>query len=162
MKKLVALFLLVAATLPAAAVEEGQVMYVGGTVPNLTANLVGRLDSTSEISLTFEYSNNKLAIPYAAIQSFEYSTEVTHHLGVLPAIAVGLLKKRERRHFFRIAYLDADHTSQVVVFEVPKRMPRTLQAVLEARAPQTCRPHSPCAGGIHNGQTRDNRHVAVP
>ena len=146
MKKLVALFLLLALTLPAAAVEDGQAMYSGGTVPALTAGLVGRLDTTSETSLAFEYGSNKLAIPYAAIESFEYSTEVAYHLGVLPAIAVALLKRRERRHFFRISYRDANSVSQVAIFEVPKRMPRTLQSVLQARTPQRCRPHSPCAG----------------
>jgi hypothetical protein len=146
MKRLVASFLLLALTLPAAAVEDGQAMYSGGTVPALTAGLVGRLDTTSETSLTFEYGSNKLAIPYAAIESFEYSTEVAYHLGVLPAIAVALLKRRERRHFFRISYRDANSVSQVAIFEVPKRMPRTLQSVLQARTPQRCRPHSPCAG----------------
>ena len=147
MKNFAALFLLLALSLPAAAVEDGQVMYFGGTVPAFTAGLVGRLDTTSETSLTFEHAGNKLVIPYSAITSFQYTTEVTHHLGVLPAVAVGLLKKRERRHFFRISYRDADNVSQVVVFEVPKHMPRTLQAVLEDRAPHTCGHYSPCAAG---------------
>ena len=115
-----AFFIILGLTLPAAAVEDGQVMYFGGTVPALTAGLVGRLDITSETSLTFEYGTSKLVIPYTAVESFEYSTEVTHHLGVLPAIAVGLLKKRERRHFFRISYHDAGPALQVVVFEVPE------------------------------------------
>ena len=135
MKRLVAFFILLSLTLPAVAVEDGQVMYVGGTIPALTNNLVGRLDTTSETSLTFEYAANKLAIPYAAIESFQYSTEVTHHLGVVPGIVVALAKKREHRHFFRISYRDADNISQVAVFEVPKHMPRTLQAILDARAP---------------------------
>ncbi|MGB6387356.1 MAG: hypothetical protein WBD25_16720 [Terriglobales bacterium] len=135
MKRLVAFFILLSLTLPAVAVEGGQVMYVGGTIPALTNNLVGRLDTTSETSLTFEYASNKLAIPYAAIESFQYSTEVTHHLGVLPGIVVALAKKREHRHFFRISYRDADNISQVAIFEVPKHMPRTLQAILNARAP---------------------------
>jgi hypothetical protein len=135
MKRFVAFLILLGLTLPAAAVEDGQVMYVGGTIPTLTNNLVGRLDNTSETFLTFEYASNKLAIPYAAIESFQYSTEVTHHLGVLPGIVVALAKKREHRHFFRISYRDADNISQVAVFEVPKHMPRTLQAILDARAP---------------------------
>ena len=143
MKRLVAFFIILGLTLPAAAVEDGQVMYFGGTVPALTAGLVGRLDITSETSLTFEYGTSKLVIPYTAVESFEYSTEVTHHLGVLPAIAVGLLKKRERRHFFRISYHDAGPALKVVVFEVPKHLPRTLQAVLQARA--RC-PYSFCTG----------------
>lgn len=145
MKKLATLFLCfvvaLALVLPAEAVENGQVMYFGGTVPALASGLIGRLDTTSETSLTFEAANNKLVIPYAAITSYEYSTEVTHHLGVLGAAAVGLLKKRQRQHFFRISYLDAGNVPQVAVFEVPKHMPRTLRAVLDTRAPNKCKPH---------------------
>jgi hypothetical protein len=146
MKKLVTFCLLFALALPVAAVEDGQVMYAGGTAKALQAGVVGRLDTTSETVLSFEYSGTKLLISYADIQSFQYSTEVTHHLGVLPGIAVALLKKRERRHFFRISYRDADHAAQVAIFEVPKHMPRTLQAVLQARAPHTCKPRCPSDG----------------
>jgi hypothetical protein len=65
MKGLVAFCIFLSLTLPATAVENGQVLYVGGTVPALTAALVGRLDTTSETSMTFEYPSNKLVIPYA-------------------------------------------------------------------------------------------------
>jgi hypothetical protein len=61
---------------------------------------------------------------------------VTHHLGVLPAIAVSLVKKRQRKHFLRIAYHDEFKTPQVAIFEVPKKMPLTLFAILQQRAPQ--------------------------
>jgi len=142
MRKLATLCLLLTLSLPASAVETDQVMYVGGTVPAMTAGVIGRIDTASETSMTFQYRDSKVVIPYATIESFEYSTEVTHHLGVLPGIAVGLLKKRQRRHFFRISYRDADHASRVAVFEVPKHMPRTLQAVLAAHAPQNCNPCS--------------------
>ncbi len=140
MNKLMTFFLLFALALPVLAVDDGQVMYAGGTVPALSAGTVGRLDTTSEAALTFEHSGMKLLIPYAAIESFEYSTEVTRHLGVMPAIAVGLVKMRRHRHYFRISYRGADNVPQVAVFEVPKHMPRTLQAVLAARAPWTCNP----------------------
>jgi len=147
MKKLMAFCLLMALALPVAAVEDDQVMYVGGTTPALRAGTVGHLDTTSETSLTFEHSGGaKLLIPYADIESFEYSTEVTRHLGVLPAIGVGLVKMRRHRHYFRISYRGADSVSQVAVFEVPKHMPPTLQAVLKARAPQGCGPCSLRAG----------------
>jgi len=143
-KKLMTFCLLLALALPMAAVEDDQVMYLGGTAPVLRLGVVGRLDTTSEKSLTFESSGTKLLIPYADIQSFEYSTEVTRHLGVLPAIGVGLIKMCRHRHYFRISYRGADDVSQVAVFEVPKQMPRTLRAVLQARAPQGCKP---CAHG---------------
>jgi hypothetical protein len=143
MQKLVAVCLLLTFSFPALAVEDGQVRYVGGSAPGVSAGVVGRLDTTSDKALIFEYSGNRLAIPYDAIQSFEYSKEVTEHLGVLPAIGVGMLKVRRHQHFFRFSYRDSNHVEQAVVFEVPKHMPRPLKAVLETRAPGTCRP---CVG----------------
>jgi hypothetical protein len=80
MKKLVTLLLsfvvALALVLPAEAVEDGQVMYFGGTVPALAAGLIGRIDTTSETSLTFEMANNKLVIPYAAIKSYGFCTTI--------------------------------------------------------------------------------------
>ena len=145
MKKLLAICLLL--VLPAAAVDGDQVMYMGGTVPSLHAGVIGRLDTTSETSLVFEYSGTKLLIPYADIQSFEYSKEVTRHLGVMPAIAVGLVRIRKHRHYFRISYRASDNAQQVAVFEIPKHMPRTLEAVLGARSPQARSQCSPCKVG---------------
>src|SRR5258706_15645171 len=126
MKSLVAVCLMVIVSLPAVAVEDSQVMYVGGTSPGVNAGVVGRLDTASEAALIFEYSGSKLVIPYDVIRSFEYSKEVKRHLGVLPAIAVGLLTKRRHRHFFRISYRDPNNVAQAAVFEVPKQMPRTI------------------------------------
>src|SRR5277367_5984149 len=133
MKKFIGFCLLLIVSVPALAVEDGQVMYLGGTVPGVDAGVVGRLDTTSGTALIFEYAGNKLEIPYAAIQSFEYSKEVTRHLGVLPAIAVGMFKMRKHGHFFRISYHDSNNVAQAAVFEVPKHMPRTLLAVLTTR-----------------------------
>ncbi len=139
MKQFAALLLLLAITLPARAMDDGQVVYTGGTLTALKEGSVGRFDTTNHSVLTFEYSGNKLEMPYARIVSFEYSREVARHLGVLPAIAVGLLKKRQRRHFFRISYRDENDVVQVAVFEVPKNMPRTLLPILQTRAPQGCK-----------------------
>jgi len=148
MKRLMTVGLLMALTMatsfPLSAADHDEVTYTGGTIPGVTVGSTGRLDTTSETTLTFEYGSKRLVIPFAAIRSFQYSTEVTHHLGVLPAIAVGLLKARERRHYFRISFRDTNNVPQVSVFEVPKRMPRTLKAVLQARVQQACRPYSPC------------------
>jgi hypothetical protein len=138
MKKIAAFCLLLVISLPAGAVEDGQVMYAGGTVAGMQAGVLGRLDTTSETTLSFESAGSKLAIPYARIASFEYSDKVARHLGVLPAIAVGLVKKRQRRHFFQISYHDDSDSTQVAVFEVSKQMPQTLLAVLKFRSPQAC------------------------
>ena len=149
MKKFIALsFLLITLsflTLPAFAVEGSQVKYIGGTALGVRDGVIGRLSTTSESDLIFEYAGNKLAIPYNGIRSFQSSEEVARHLGVLPAMLVGMFKKRQRQHFFRIEYHDRNSVTQALVFEVPKRMPRVLQAVLETRAPGAYRPCRPCA-----------------
>jgi hypothetical protein len=151
MKKFIAFCLLLISvsvlTLPAFAVDGDHVKYLGGTAQGVRRGAIGRLNTTPETELIFEYSGNKLAIPYAAIQSFQSSEEVARHLGVVPAIVVGMFKKRQRRHFFRIEYHDSNNGAQALVFEVPKQMPRILQAVLEARAPGAYRPCRPCANG---------------
>ena len=166
MKRFMVLGFILAVTLPALAVEGDGVKYLGGTVPGVKTGVVGRFATASESALIFEHSGGKLAIPYDAIASYQYSQEVARHLGVLPMIAAGLFRVRQRRHFVRISYRDANHNSsqgsnrdssrdsnggasgvlQVAVFEVPKGMPRTLRPVLEARAPGTDRSCLPCAG----------------
>jgi len=72
-------------------------MYSGGTASGINIGTIGRIDTSSQTALAFEWPGNKLSIPYVAIDSFEYSREVKRHLGVLPAIAVGLVKQRQRR-----------------------------------------------------------------
>src|SRR5512141_625128 len=138
MKRILTLVVLLTIAVPVLAVEDGQVQYMGGTVPAVKVNAVGHLDLTSEVVMKFESSGGQFAIPYKAIESFEYSEQLTHHLGVLPAIAVGLSRTRKHRHYFQIVYRDDSNIAQIVMLEVPKQMPRTIQAVLEARAPGTC------------------------
>lgn len=139
-RTVMALCLLLIFSLQTLAVDDGNVMYVGGTIASLKDGAVGNLDLKSQTELTFESPKGKVAIPFARIDFYEHSEEVAHHLGVLPAIAVGLLKIRQKRHFLRIAYRDEGNASQVAIFEVPKNMPRTLLAVLQQRAPQGCKP----------------------
>jgi len=134
----VCLLLLVA--MPALGVEDKTVMYIGGTALNLKEGALGTLNMNSQTEMAFESAGNRLAIPFAKIDAYEYSQQVAHHLGVLPAIGVGLLKKRQHKHFFRIVYRDDADTPQVAIFEVPKKMPRTLLAILQLRAPQGCKP----------------------
>jgi hypothetical protein len=132
-----------AALVPTAfAVEAGQVAYTGGSL-SVAQGTTGSFDLTSSTALVFRYggpgaSANEVAIEYKNIRGYSYTTEVTYHLGVLPAIAVGLLKSRERRHFLAIRYADSADVAQAAVFEVAKSDPMTLLAVLRARAPQAC------------------------
>lgn len=146
MRKFLPFCCLLLLSLSAFAIANGHAKYVGGTQPGVTPGVVGRLDTTSDTSLIFEHAGNKIEIPYTAIESHKYSKEVARHLGVLPTIAVGLLKVRQHRHFFRISYrVPGAAAAQVVIFEVPKQMPRILEAILQTRAVPTWKPNPPVA-----------------
>jgi len=138
MKRMVGLCLLLIVPLATIAIENGQVMYAGGTVAVLKEGAIGKLNTTSPTALSFETSGSRLVIPFANIESYEYSQEVARHLGVLPAIATGLVRHRQKRHFVRIAYKEEDNAKQVAIFEVSKEMPHTLLAILQLRAPWGC------------------------
>ena len=116
-KTLAALCLILAFSRLALAVDDGDVLYVGGTVLSPRAGSSGKLDTTSQTELIFVSSSARLVISFASIDSYEYSQRVAHHLGVLPAIAVGLVQKRQRKHFLRIAYHDESKTPQVAIFD---------------------------------------------
>jgi hypothetical protein len=139
MKKVLVIMLFLITSLPLLAVDAGQVLYLGGTIPALSANTLGKLDFTSETALQFDSPKGKFSIPYKDIDAFKPTDELTHHLGVLPAIAVGLTRTRKHRHYFRIVYHNESNVSQVVLFEVPKHMPPLLQAVLKARVERVCK-----------------------
>ncbi len=139
MRKIVWLCLLLALPPKTIAVENGEVMYAGGTVVTLKEGTIGRLITTSPTALTFESSGGQLVIPFAKIESYGYSQQMARHLRVLPAIATGLVRHRQKRHFLRISYKEENNAQQVAIFEVPKQMPRTLLAILQLRAPWGCR-----------------------
>jgi len=141
MKRILALCLLLAMAPSVPAVEDGQVLYIGGTIAALKEGALGRLDTSSQTIFTFESSGSKLAIPFDKIDSYEYSQQLARHLGVLPAVAVGLVRRRQRKHFLRISYHDEANAPQVAIFELPKQMPRSLLAILQLRAPQGCKPN---------------------
>jgi TonB family protein len=130
-------------------VETGQAAYVGGSLPVPEAT-IGSFDATSPTVLQFKYTvggvtGSGVLIPYRRISYFEYRTEVAHHIGVAPAIAVSLVKHRELKHFFSIRFSDSQDQVQVGVFEVAKHDSDPLLQVLRARAPWACRsPQATC------------------
>lgn len=147
MRKAPIAILMLAIVTPAFAVEGSEVAYMGGTVPQLKEGVVGKFDLTSGAGVLFVYSGGSLEIPYGSIESYEHTQEVAVHLGVAPAIAVGLVKRRRRNHFVRITFKDGDGVHQVVVFEIPKTMPAVLMPTLAARAPAPrppCNAYGPC------------------
>ncbi len=146
MHRMLVLILAVAVAVPAMAVEDGQVTYVGGTVPNLKAGTAGQLDTTAAKWLRFEAGESSVQIPYASVISYDYTRKLAHNLGIAPTLAVAMVKRLQRRHFVRISYRDAAGVAQAAVFEVPKQMPQMLMALLQTRAPQGCQGpvNAPC------------------
>jgi phosphatidylglycerophosphate synthase len=156
---------------PALAVEAGQIAYVSGTL-GVPQGTIGSFDTRSAAVLVFKYDvpgggPSEVEIAYKNIGGFEYSTEVAHHLGVLPAVAVGLVKRRERKHFFTFKFTDSSGVAQAAIFEVPKNDPPGLLAVLNARAPQACRMQKMSCGvrvrqgGMGQGNTVESANVPV-
>ena len=138
------LLLALALSLPALAVENEEVRYAGGSIAGAKVGAVGHLDLSSADNLTFESPGARLAIPYAAIESFDYSEEVKRHLGLLPALGVNLIRHREKRHMFRILFHDRNDVEQVAIFEVSKHAQAAVQAVLNVRAPHRCARPAAC------------------
>jgi hypothetical protein len=129
-------------SVPAFAVDAGQVAYTGGSL-SISQGTVGSFDATSPAALIFRFTGagtraGQVDIEYKDIRGYSYTTEVAYHLGVLPAIAVGLLKQRERKHFLTIRFTDSAGVAQAAVFEIAKNDPPALLAILRARAPHAC------------------------
>jgi hypothetical protein len=147
MRKVLIAVLMLAIVTPALAVEGSDVAYTGGTVSQLREGVVGKFDLTGSAALRFVYPGGSFEIPYSHVESYEHTQEVAVHLGVAPAIAVGLVKRRWKNHFLRITFKDGDGVHQVVVFEIPKTMPAVLLPTLAARAPAPkppCNPYRAC------------------
>lgn len=136
MKKLIAVVLLVVMTSSAFAevfVDEGQAAYIGGTLVNIKNETMGKLDTTQEKALQFNYEGGKVTIPYDRIESWKYDEVLARHLGVILTTVVVLLKHRQRKHLFQIQFKDDAGVTQSAVFEVAKEQPRSVVAVLQAR-----------------------------
>lgn len=144
-----ALMLAVLIALPASALEPNQTAYVGGSAA-VAPETVGALDTSSPTTLFFRYQKpdgtaGEIGIHYAAIKTAWPSNEVTHHLGVAPAIAVGLLAPRRRRYFITLTWVDEGGIAQAAQLEIPKHAQQPIMAVIRARMPQPCqRTSSPC------------------
>lgn len=119
-------------------VSGNEVAYVGGSISGLRPGDIGAFDLSSETDLVFGSDGKRVSIAYNKIRKIEYRKDVAVHLGVAPAIAVGLIKRRERRHFVTLTYTDETGIQQAAVFEVAKDKPRTLIPILAARAPRAC------------------------
>jgi len=133
------------------ALEPNQAVYIGGSAA-VAPDTAGTLDTTSPAALVFRFKKSdgtagEIGIDYASIRSVTPHSEVTHRLGVAPAIAVGLLAARQRRYFVTITWTDPGGIPEVVQMEVARRDQQPLVAVIHARMPRMCPAAAkPCIG----------------
>ena len=118
----------------ATAVRGKDVMYVGGTIPNLPEATIGVLDATSEKALRFESPKGKFEIPYENITSLEYGQKAGRRLGVALTITIWALFSKKRKHFLTIGFNDESDKPQGVVLEIPKGTAKSFIIILEVRS----------------------------
>jgi len=137
MKKPIAIFLVLAVLWqPTAlgAISGKEVMYVGGTIPNLPEGTVGGIDTSSEKVLVFKSPKGNFEIPYDNITSLEYGQKAGRRLGVAIALTWMALFSKKRKHFLTIGYTDSNDKPQGVVLEVPKGTAKSFLTILEVRS----------------------------
>jgi hypothetical protein len=147
MKKMLAIVLgvmILFSGLPAWASDGMEASYVSGTVPTTKLGATGMLDSTKPDVMEFHSSSGDFSIPYTRITAARYHEENRFRLGVLPAIAVGLLKARSKRHIVTITWKDEKELPQVARFEMSKQASMSIVTVIRVRAPQVCQPKTAC------------------
>ena len=134
-------------SLQAGALEGQQAVYESGTVKTPVEGSLGHFDKSGPTALEFVTDTGKMAIPYAAIVTYNLREENRFHLGVLPSIAVSLVKKRAKRRMVVLTWKEAEGPAQVAAFEVTRATGEGLMEVLEARAVKGCKgvPGSACS-----------------
>jgi hypothetical protein len=129
-----------AAPVLASGVEGADVKYVGGTLASMKEGAVGRLDTAASTALVFEQGGSRLEIPYASMQRYQYTQPLARRMGVAATIAVGIVKRRQRRHIVEVYFRDTAGMNQVAVFEVSKQRASLVVAALSARVNRPVRP----------------------
>jgi hypothetical protein len=149
MKRLIVLALSLGLAAQVAAATDSKGMdanYASGTVPGVRPGVDGTIETTSPTALEFHSSAGEFSIPYARIMSARYREENRFRLGVLPAIGVGLLKARSKRHFTTITWKDDRGVVQAAIFENSRENSHALLTIVRVRAPQVCPGNVDCSG----------------
>jgi hypothetical protein len=139
MKRAIVVLLLLGMGIPALAADGPEVQYVNGTAQGVKEGAFGTLDSSSATALNFQSGAAGFSIPYGGVSGYKYREENRFRLGVLPAIAVGMVKARSKRHLVTITWKDSQGVAEVATLEASKDDALGLIAVLRARSTQACK-----------------------
>ena len=124
---------LLSASLAWAGLGSDKTMYVGGTLNTIKEGTQGVSSAKDEKVFTFQYSGNKLEIPYDQIDGLEYGQKAGRRVGVAIAVTWVALFSKKRKHFLTISWKDYQDKQQAAVFELGKGVVRTMLATMEAR-----------------------------
>jgi hypothetical protein len=140
-KALIAGFAMAAAGftgMPVWGLDGSQAVYVNGTVQAVAAGAEGTVDTTAATALDFHSTAGEFSIPYAQMNECEFHSEVKVHLGVAPAIAVAIVKKRAKNYFLTMTWQAEGGVPQVATLRFSKIEAQGLLPVLQARASNAC------------------------
>ena len=127
-----------------------EVTYLTGTVQGANQGMPGLLDNTATNALHFQGNASQFSIPFTNIRSYQYREETKFRLGVLPAIAVGMLKARSKVHTVSISWQGERGVPEVVTLQMSKHTAEGLMTLLRTRAERACQPAwaKSCTGGF--------------
>jgi hypothetical protein len=107
--------------------------YVGGTLPDVTRKLSGRILAGEATHFYFRSKSHVVKVPFESINLIEYGQKADRrYLEAIVLSPLFLLAKR-RAHFLTIGYTDASGRQQALVFRLDKDAVRPVLAVMEAR-----------------------------
>jgi hypothetical protein len=110
-----------------------KVQFVGGTLTSLSPKTTAFLDLTAADSLSFQYGQGTLQIPYHKVNTVEYGQNVSRRYAEALLLSPVFLLSKSHKHFVTLGYVDAEGKQQAVVFRVDKGDIRAVLAGLEAR-----------------------------
>ncbi len=152
MKQLISVVLICALlSSPALAIGSKKTAYIGGTIESLNKrkeHSVGELNLSNEKKLVLKLKGQTVEVPYERITELEYQNSsrrrtaavtgvVVASLFIFPPFALVALPvalKKKKKHFFTVAYKDANDQGQALVLELGKDVEKEARAVIAARS----------------------------
>lgn len=116
-----------------AGVPSKKAVYRGGTLAEPKTSTKGSVVTTDPEALVFRYRGGELRIRYESVNSIEYGQKAGRRLGMAIAFSPIFLLSRKRRHYLTVSFVNAEGAQQAAVFELGKKIVRSVLASLEAR-----------------------------
>lgn len=131
---LIALSILSAPALEAA-VRGDKAMYVGGTVTTIPEKKQGKLDTSGDSVLVFNWDKgSKWEVLFKSLTRMEYGQKAGRRVGAAVMVSPLLLFSKKRKHYLTLHYKSETGSSEAVVFELSKGTYQQIISTLEAKS----------------------------